>query len=160
MRVQIRKDGEKIRNAFHKNQELTITKEQMLKEIIQLRKLVSGLESKDDPNMPSNYANDISDLKNQISEKDKIINQLQNPDSDEVSKVMAENRKLLRESQMWQLRATKLSQDLAKKQIDNSTQVDLKRYNALLEEVEDLRINYKNSVRQNLIYEERLKIST
>lgn len=65
--------------------------------------------------------------------------------------------------QMWQLRATKLSQDLANKQMVSSNSIQTQKeiepeaYQVLLEEVEDLRYNYKECLRQNLRYEEQLK---
>jgi centrosomal protein CEP290 len=167
LRKQLRKDSEKSRDASHKIQELSVQKEEMIKDIVQLRKLIAGIDkSGGDPNLLATYADNIANLKNEVQQKDKIINELQNPDTDEHSRLLAENRKLLRESQMWQLRATKLSQDLAQKQVNQphvqqakweQTETDSKAYKLLLEEVEDLRYNYKESVRQNLLYEERLQ---
>ena len=55
---------------------------------------------------------------------------------------------------MWKIRATKLSQDLAKKQvsINNPNLKDLE------EELDDLRYNYKESVRLNLLYEQKFGV--
>jgi hypothetical protein len=92
-------------------------------------------------------------------EKDQLINQLNLPNSDDLSELSSQNRKLKRDSQMYQLRSSKLSQELANKQL-NGKFVDLKKYEGLIEEVEDLRINYKESVKLNLVYEEQLKIKS
>ena len=46
-----------------------------------MRKLICGLEAKPgDAQMLVTYETDITDLKNMLSEKERIINELQNPD--------------------------------------------------------------------------------
>jgi hypothetical protein len=81
-----------------------------------------------------------------------------NPDSNEQSRILSENRQLNRQLEIWKLRAAKLSQDLAKKQIYQEKHKESEAFSKMQQELEDLRINYRETMRQNLIYEQRLAI--
>jgi archaellum component FlaC len=126
----------------------------MLKEIAHLRKIASGLggsvEKVDEEEMQQ-LVLDITQ-RARVAEKEKQIEQLMNPDTDEQSRLIAENRRINREMDMWKIRATKLSQEAARK----NTSSDSTRLLEMRQELDDLRHNYKESLRLNMQYEQRL----
>lgn len=107
-------------------------------------------------------------------EKEETIATLLNPEEGVQQHLLSENRTLKRDIDMWKNRTTKLTEDLADGPTSKNVSLDenlkarakvLERENAalkiqvdklnasLLEELEDIKFNYKESVRLNLKYE-------
>ncbi len=107
-------------------------------------------------------------------EKEETISTLLNPEEGVQQHLLSENRTLKRDIDMWKNRTTKLTEDLADGPTSKNVSLDenlkarakvLERENAalkiqvdklnasLLEELEDIKFNYKESVRLNLKYE-------
>ncbi|KAI8905079.1 hypothetical protein EDD86DRAFT_212204 [Gorgonomyces haynaldii] len=150
LRIQLRRDQEKHKSIGQKVKELTVAKDQMIKEIVQLRKAVN---SDANPEKQSQLESRVQELEHLLKEKEKQIEQLLNPDTDEHSRLLSETRRLQREVDMWKIRSTKLSEDLAKTSLRQSDSQENVR--AMEEELEDLRANYKDTMRQILLYERR-----
>jgi centrosomal protein CEP290 len=154
LRKMVRKDSDKSKNQASKIDELSIANESLLKEIVSLRKLVSGVAPEQQFEDQSAL---VADLRVAIEEKEKIIQELMSPDSSEANRLTSENRRFKRELEMWQLRVTKLNSEQQKPQgltaralQDENDKLKLK-LKMLNEEVDDLRYNYKEVLKKSII---------
>lgn len=154
---QVKKDSVKVNGTTQKMNGLKIENSEMLKEIVELRKVIGGIGV----TVGTSEKNDnLLKLEMIIAEKDKIIGHLQNPENDEQSNLLIQNKKLTRELEIWKLRASKLMQNVAKRSnenLDKKGLVDEGLYKQLQEQFEDLKFNYKESLKQNMAYEQHQK---
>jgi hypothetical protein len=153
LRTKLRKESERAKAAINKNDELSITNEQLIKDIVSLRKLISGVP--ENQSKAFEQTEMVEELKRQAQDKEKLIQELlSNPDSNEGSRLTSENRRLKRELEMWKIRVTKLSSET--KPVVSNTQLyeeneSLKnQVKTLTEEVEDIKFNYKNLLKKSI----------
>jgi chromosome segregation ATPase len=153
LRTRLKKETERAKSAIDKSEELAVTNEQLIKDILSLRKLVGGVP--ESQSIAHEQSQIIDSLKKAVQEKEKVIQELlANPDSNEGTRMIAENRRLKRDLEMWQLRVTKMTNE-SKPLVTNTKlyeenerlKVQIK---TLTEEVEDLRFNYKDLVRKSV----------
>ncbi|KAJ3272293.1 hypothetical protein HDV01_005832 [Terramyces sp. JEL0728] len=154
IRQKLRKESEKTKTVEAKNKEINISNEELIKEIVELRKLVGGIDTAKEP------AEDYASI---IKEKETLIQQLMNPDTNEMAHFASENRNLKRQVDVLNLRVAKLSEsktfNLKDLQVENQQlKSQLEQYMGLNEELEDLRYNYKESVKQVVMYEQQLSM--
>ncbi|KAH6593689.1 hypothetical protein BASA61_004212 [Batrachochytrium salamandrivorans] len=183
----LRREIERNRKKDDSVEEMKLSKQQLLIEVIGLRKAICN---KDMPNFGHEdileLKRRIVELQSQVSEKEQVIQSLLNPDADEQTRLTGENRRLKREVDMWRVRVTKLSAKIAEREVepppktyicsgDPSTtkptvrtlqleaankelkaEIGRSDISTLRQELDDLKFNYKESVRLNVKYEEQL----
>ncbi|KAJ3345150.1 hypothetical protein HDU91_007459, partial [Kappamyces sp. JEL0680] len=153
LRKMLRKDTDKVKQIAEKNNELSIANESLLKEIVGLRKLVSGIS---DQSLVADQTAIVEDLRRTIAEKETLIQELMSPDANEASRLAAENRRLKRDLEMFQLRVAKLSNehrtpDAAPRALQEENERLKTKLKMLGEEVEDLRFNYKDALKRSIL---------
>ena len=154
LRTRLKKETERAKAAIDKSEELSVANEQLIKDIVALRRLVGGVP--ESQSVAHEQSETIDSLKKTVQEKEKVIQELlANPDSNEGARLMAENRRLKRDLEMWQLRVAKLANSEPKPKVTNTKMFEenekLKsQIKTLTEEVEDLRFNYKELVRKSV----------
>ena len=185
IRKQLNREAARTKELSAKVEELSASKEELLKEVVSLRKAIAGLD------MPSAAPEEISDLKKQIfdlqklvDDKETLIKNLMKPDSSEQARLMGENRRLMRELEIWMTRANKLSETVAQKDLGiasyHSNHIattekqnqqltkrvaeleaearDLRSTNPkIYEELDDLKHNYRECMKLNVLLEQKLK---
>lgn len=115
LRKTLRRETDRYKASLTKTDELGIANEQMLKEIVGLRKLVSKVDTTNaTKDNGINIIEEINHLKDQVKEKERMIQELMNPEQNETARLNAENRKLKREVEMWNIRVSKLTDELSK----------------------------------------------
>ncbi|KAJ3326134.1 hypothetical protein HDV06_000010 [Boothiomyces sp. JEL0866] len=152
IRQKLRKEAEKTKSLENKNKEVNISNEELIKEIVELRKLVGGIDTAREP---------VEDYASIIKEKEALIQQLMNPDTNEMAQLSSENRNLKRQLEVLNIRVAKLSEsknfNIKDLQIENQQlKSQLEKFHGLNEELEDLRYNYKESLKQVVMYEQQL----
>ncbi|KAJ3315578.1 hypothetical protein HDV04_001992 [Boothiomyces sp. JEL0838] len=152
LRQKLRKEAEKTKAMELKNKQVNISNEELIREIVELRKLVGGIDTAKEPS---------DDYVAIIKEKEALIQQLMNPDTNEMAQLSSENRNLKRQLEVLNLRVAKLSEsknfNIKDLQIENQQlKSQLEKFKGLNEELEDLRYNYKESLKQVVMYEQQL----
>ncbi|KAJ3256947.1 hypothetical protein HK103_005065 [Boothiomyces macroporosus] len=152
LRQKLRKEAEKTKAMELKNKQVNISNEELIREIVELRKLVGGIDTAKEPS---------DDYVAIIKEKEALIQQLMNPDTNEMAQLTSENRNLKRQLEVLNLRVAKLSEsknfNIKDLQIENQQlKSQLEKFKGLNEELEDLRYNYKESLKQVVMYEQQL----
>lgn len=153
LRAKLRKEMDKTKSAMGRIDELTVANEQLIKDIVSLRKLVSGVPENETKSHEQSEL--IITLKEKLSEKEKLINEmLSDPDSNECSRLTTENRKLKRELELWQLRVSKMTNEsrpvVSNTKMYEENQSLKSQLQKINEEVEDLRYNYKELLRTQM----------
>ncbi|TPX68705.1 hypothetical protein SpCBS45565_g02947 [Spizellomyces sp. 'palustris'] len=212
LRRQLRQERDKATKHFARGQELEMTKEKLHDELMQVRKALGGIklgapginedEHCEEEKMDVEaLVERLKELTKQLAERDGMIEGFLKTDKNETTNLAAENRKLSRELEMWRVRATKLTEQIASETSRSRQHVvkpggevasrdaspsalprdseelaalqsrlnQVERENAELkdelaafdpaffEELEDLKWNYRESVRVNLQYEDIIR---
>ncbi|KNC97427.1 uncharacterized protein SPPG_09464 [Spizellomyces punctatus DAOM BR117] len=209
---QLRQERDKATKHFARGQELEMAKEKLHDELMQVRKTLGGIKlgtpginedehSEEEKMDVEALVERLKELTKQLAERDGMIEGFLKTDNNETTNLAAENRKLSRELEMWRVRATKLTEQIASETSRSRQHVvkpggedatrgaspsalprdseelaalqnrldQVERENAELkdelaafdpaffEELEDLKWNYRESVRVNLQYEEIIR---
>ncbi|KAK6098993.1 40S ribosomal protein S26 [Batrachochytrium dendrobatidis] len=118
----LRREIDRNKKSSATIQELIQSKEQLVIEIIGLRKSVGGKDAFESSLEDSvELKRRILDLQTCVDEKEKLVQSLLKPDATEQSRLTSENRRLTREVEMWTARATKLSEKIAQRDLGLST---------------------------------------
>ncbi|KAJ3055080.1 hypothetical protein HK097_011570 [Rhizophlyctis rosea] len=166
--------------ASGKTRELEIARDQLVEELANVKRSVAGIsamgldeaEEADERVRSENLLERVKDLKRELAEKDAVLQKMLNPDKDVTNGMANEVRRLNRELEMWRARATKLTEQVAASSMPSraagsaeSGYSELEKENqqlkeqlskftpSLLEELEDLRHNYRDCVELNVRYE-------
>ncbi|KAH6563916.1 hypothetical protein BASA60_010538 [Batrachochytrium salamandrivorans] len=149
----LRREIERNRKKDDSVEEMKLSKQQLLIEVIGLRKAICN---KDMPNFGHEdileLKRRIVELQSQVSEKEQVIQSLLNPDADEQTRLTGENRRLKREHDEPTVRTLQL--EAANKEL--KAEIGRSDISTLRQELDDLKFNYKESVRLNVKYEEQL----
>eukprot|EP00842_Homolaphlyctis_polyrhiza_P002585 jgi/Hompol1/3327/HPOL_003201-RA len=171
IRKQLRREMERVKAQTIKVEELTIAKQHLIDEVVTLRKALGGIEIT--PQVNDELVETkrlLTEAQKTLEEKEAVIAKLLRPDANEQSRLISENRRLQRELEMWTARANKLSEKLAQHNLLGATGqtqhqnepvlkkiAKLEQENRDLHELEDLKFNYRECMKLNVMYEEQLK---
>ncbi|KAJ3000585.1 hypothetical protein HDV02_004880 [Globomyces sp. JEL0801] len=81
-------------------------------EIVELRKVIGSVDSSvkiEEEKQLNRLNEELTSIKHKLLEKDRLIEELMNPDKNEGAKIISENRRMKREMEMLNVRLSKLS---------------------------------------------------
>ncbi|KAJ3039732.1 hypothetical protein HDV00_011964 [Rhizophlyctis rosea] len=152
-----------------------IERDQLVQELSHVKQAVSGAWSmQEDEEEAIRNRQLVKDLRMELTERNEMIQKLLDPAKEVSSGLASENRRLTRELEMWRARATKLTEQMATESMPSRKEVppdgeagrhelekeihclreQLSKFTPnLLEELEDLRHNYRECMELNVRYE-------